>query len=65
MAAASGAAGTPSPRAPPGVIDASNGLIACYGQIKAVLREIGNFIDSSERVIRDELTKPPKDEAGH
>lgn len=33
---------------PSGVIDAPHGVIGCYGEIKAVLRGIGNFIDCSE-----------------
>lgn len=50
---------------PAGFIDAPHGVIGCYGQIKAVLRDIGNFIDSSEPVIRDQLRKLSNDQAGN
>jgi len=50
---------------PSGVIDAADGVIGCYGQIKAVLRDIGTFIDSSEPVIRDQLRELSKDRAGN
>jgi hypothetical protein len=49
---------------PSGVIDAPHGVIACYGQIKAVLRDLGNFIDNSEPVVRDQLRELSKGQAG-
>jgi hypothetical protein len=50
---------------PSGVIDAPHGVIGCYGQIKAVLRDIGNFIDSSDPVVRDQLREASRDQAGN
>ena len=45
------------------VINAPHGVIGCYGQIKAVLRDIGSFIDSREPVIRDQLRELSGDQA--
>lgn len=49
---------------PSGLMEAKHGVVGCYAQIKAVLRDIGNFIDSSEPVIRDQLRECLK-EADH
>jgi hypothetical protein len=48
---------------PAGVIDVPHGVTGSYGQIKTVLRDIGNFIDSGEPVIRDQLRGTSGDQA--
>ena len=40
---------------PAGVIDAPHGLMGCYRETKAAVRDIGLFIEGSGNVIRDHL----------
>jgi hypothetical protein len=37
------------------VIDAPHGLMGCYREIKAAVRDVGLFIEGSGHVIRDHL----------
>jgi hypothetical protein len=44
---------------PSGVMEAPSGIIGCYGQIKAVLRDIGTFIEDSAPAIADQFRDHP------
>lgn len=48
---------------PAGVINARHGVIGSYGEVKAALRDIGDFIDNSEPLIQDQLRKLSADPA--